>query len=149
MVNNAKSFDLLDNPSQNILRLAYRFIKSASSWHSFMVLLPFPLTSNVGGQQTYYTAKFQLHHNQHCSVGGRGGTIILLHGQSHNFCEGLSEIYKKIVKGLFSVLFVFWQVYDILPNLYTQTCKLTMNNFGCGWQRGVWSEGAGAHAIAR
>ena len=24
--------------------------------------------------------------------GGRGGTIVLSYGQSHNFCEGLSEI---------------------------------------------------------
>ena len=30
-----------------------------------------------------------LYHNQHCSVGGRGSTIILSYGWSHNFCEGL------------------------------------------------------------
>ena len=33
--------------------------------------------------------KNSLCNNQHCSVGGRGGTIILSYGWSHNFCEKL------------------------------------------------------------
>ena len=52
------------NPSQNILRPACKFIELTNS----------------------------LYHNQHCPVGGRGGTIILSYGRSHNFCDGLSEI---------------------------------------------------------
>ena len=33
--------------------------------------------------------KKSLYHNQHCSVVGTEGTIILSYGWSHNFCEGL------------------------------------------------------------
>ena len=37
--------------------------------------------------------KIACYHNQHCSVGGRGGKIIFSYVWSHNFCEGL--LYYK------------------------------------------------------
>ena len=66
------------NPSQNMLRLAYKFIKSARSWRYLMALLPLQ-TMLVVRRPSYYKTKFRLHHNQHCSVGGRGGTKSYFH----------------------------------------------------------------------
>ena len=43
-------------------------------------IAPLPPTINVGGSKNQYAIKFEPRHNQHCSVGGRGGTIILSYG---------------------------------------------------------------------
>ena len=50
---------------------------------------PLPLQAMLVVRKTTETKKNSLYHNQHCSVGGRAGTIILSYGWSHNFCEGL------------------------------------------------------------
>ena len=38
---------------------------------------PLPLQAMLVVKKTTETKKNSLYHNQHCSVGGRGGTIIL------------------------------------------------------------------------
>ena len=49
---------------------------------------PLPLQAMLVVRKTTETKK-SLYHNQHCTLGGRGGTIILSCGWSHNFCKEL------------------------------------------------------------
>ena len=55
---------------------------------------PLPLQAMLVVRKTTET-KNSLYHNQHFSVGGRGGTIILSYGWSHHFCEGLRFLLRN------------------------------------------------------
>ena len=84
-----------------------------------MLLLPLPPGSNVESWKPYCSTKFELYHNQHCSGGGRGGTIVLSYEQSHNFCEGLW-------KTAFHFAFFFTRVYA-RKSLYPLTFAVKNN----------------------
>ena len=58
---------------------------------------PFLLQAMLVVRKTTETKKNSLYSNQYCSVGGRGGTIILSYGWSHNFCEGLQFLLRDFV----------------------------------------------------
>ena len=75
----------------------------------FMTLVDVPLQAmlpvrkTTETKNTLHTKNISLYSNQHCSVGGRGGTIILSYGWSHNFCEfgSIFTFKAKITRKLF------------------------------------------------